>query len=68
MIVISRQLVIPFYRLPTALVGKPESLIYLPVSLLIVMWATFGFISGVFICLGRLQMRLTEFATKMEFD
>ena len=67
-IVISRQLIIPFYRLPTALIGKPKGLIYLPVSVLIVMWATLCFMSGVLISLIRPQMRLTEFASKLEFD
>lgn len=66
--VISRQLVIPFYRLPTALIGKPEALIYLPVSVIIVMGTTLGFILGVIISIIRPQLRLTEFASKLDFD
>lgn len=67
-IVIFRQLIIPFYRLPNVLIGEPKNLIYLPISVIIVIGATFGFISGVFISLVRPRMRLTKFASKLEFD
>lgn len=68
LIVISRQIIIPFYRLPSALICKPKNFIYLPASVIIVLGATLSFMSGVFISLVRPGMRLTEFASKMDFD
>ena len=68
LIVISRQLVIPFYRLPAGLRGKPKSLIYLPFSVIIIFFASFSFILGVVTSLIFPKMKLTEFASKLELD
>jgi hypothetical protein len=66
--VITRQLVIPVYRLPRALMSHPKGLLYLPVTTLIVLVATSSFVSGVMLSLFRPQMRLTEIAKKIELD